>query len=272
MKILFISIAMLAALAGHSQPSITIYFDFNRYAIREKGMAQMDSFLIAQAKAPAEIVLSLDGYCDPAGPDHYNNLLSMNRVLAARNYLLLYGIKAENMEDISGHGEKDPLNMNRTPEERQLNRRVTISIVNAKTGDKTLTEKIADSTVTVGSNIILRNINFVGGRRHPLPESKPALDELLAAMNTFPKLVIQIEGNICCQEGDADGFDIDTGIKNLSEERAKRIADWLLHMGIDSNRVSYKGLGHSQPLYPYPEKTEEERKQNRRVEIKIISK
>src|SRR6185436_18885882 len=109
-------------------------------------------------------------------------------------------------------------------------------------------------------------------RRNPLPESKPALDELLAAMKTYPKLVIEIEGNICCVEGDEDGIDLETGLKNLSYTRAKAIADWLVYMGIDSNRVSYKGFGHSKPLYPYPERSEEEQKLNRRVEIKIISK
>ena len=37
-------------------------------------------------------------------------------------------------------------------------------------------------------------------------------------------------------------------------------------------RVSYKGFGHTTPIYPWPEKTEDEKMKNRRVEIKIISK
>ena len=105
-----------------------------------------------------------------------------------------------------------------------------------------------------------------------MPESKPMLDELLAVMKEYPKLVIEIQGHICCLPDIADGFDLETGFRNLSEARARTIADWLIHMGIDTNRVSYNGFGHSKPIYPYPEKTEEERIQNRRVEIKIISK
>jgi outer membrane protein OmpA-like peptidoglycan-associated protein len=35
--------------------------------------------------------------------------------------------------------------------------------------------------------------------------------------------------------------------------------------------MNFKGFGVSQPLFPIPEKTEEERVGNRRVEIKIIS-
>src|SRR5688572_22225440 len=104
------------------------------------------------------------------------------------------------------------------------------------------------------------------------PESRPILDELLDAMKTHPKLVIEIQGHICCENRIGDGMDLETGIYNLSTARAKAIYDHLISNGIQASRVSYKGFGHSQPMYPFPERTEEERVANRRVEIKIISK
>jgi outer membrane protein OmpA-like peptidoglycan-associated protein len=133
-------------------------------------------------------------------------------------------------------------------------------------------KKLADTTTIAGTNIILHNINFEGGVHQFLPESGPMLKELLEAMQSNPKLVIRVEGHICCQSEKADGMDNETGIDNLSEARAKAVMDHLLANGIEPKRVSYKGFGHSAPIYPYPEKSEEERIQNRRVEIKIISK
>jgi outer membrane protein OmpA-like peptidoglycan-associated protein len=105
-----------------------------------------------------------------------------------------------------------------------------------------------------------------------LRESAPMLVELVDAMNAYPKLVIRIEGHICCNPSPGDGLDLETDITNLSEARAKAVKDYLVRNDIAPDRVSYKGFGHSSPIYPYPEKTEEERTQNRRVEIKIISK
>jgi outer membrane protein OmpA-like peptidoglycan-associated protein len=103
-------------------------------------------------------------------------------------------------------------------------------------------------------------------------ESRPTLNELLAAMKDFPNLVIRVEGHICCQPGNVDGYDFDTRQYNLSAERAKAVMDFLIDNGISSERVSYVGLGHSNPIHPYPEETEEQKTMNRRVEIKIIKK
>jgi outer membrane protein OmpA-like peptidoglycan-associated protein len=90
-------------------------------------------------------------------------------------------------------------------------------------------------------------------------------------MRVNPKLVIEIQGHICCVSHSGDSPYGATG-NGLSEERARSIYAELTGKGIEPNRVFYKGLGHSQPVYPYPEKNEEERIANRRVEIKIISK
>jgi outer membrane protein OmpA-like peptidoglycan-associated protein len=98
------------------------------------------------------------------------------------------------------------------------------------------------------------------------------LEELLEAMLTYPTLVIQVEGHICCNPTPADGLDNETGRYNLSEARAKAVKDYLLEKGIHTDRVKYKGFGHTAPLYPYPEKSLEEEKLNRRVEIKILKK
>ncbi|MCX6319667.1 MAG: OmpA family protein [Bacteroidetes bacterium] len=135
-----------------------------------------------------------------------------------------------------------------------------------------LRKQINDTASKAGTNIVLKNLNFEGGRHYFLPESLPILEELLQVMKENPKLVIRVEGHVCCLDNSEDGMDIDLNQNNLSVTRAKAVRDYLIQNGISTSRVSYTGLAHTQPIYPYPEKTEEEQTANRRVEIRIIKK
>jgi outer membrane protein OmpA-like peptidoglycan-associated protein len=272
---------LLIQLSGHSQTkeSFSLYFDFDKYYLTSRAVTQMDSFFRTNKNIIRSIQFELKGYCDNRGTDNYNNILSEKRVATVKNYLLKKGINIEFIISALGYGETEPLNENKTEEQRQLNRRVDIFIIKSESnisGNQndtlSLKQKIADSTTKAGTNIILHNINFVGGMHQFLPESAPVLEELFEAMLSNPKLVIRVEGHICCLSDKADGPDLETGLPNLSEARAKAVMDFLVSKGIDAKRISYKGFGHSAPIYPYPEQSEEERIQNRRVEIKIISK
>lgn len=273
MKIIFTTaLLLLNTLAGHSQLSFTIHFDFNKYELTSTARTRLDSFLLAEKQDTVAKVILLNGHCDDIGPHTYNDILSKKRVAAVKDYLTKNGLT--NIGEEKGHGKREPLNQNKTEEERELNRRVEISFVYSTSlpVPKELKDIIADSATIAGTNIVLRNINFVGGRHQLLPESQPMLDELLEVMRDNPALIIRVEGHICCEPTPDDGRDMETGLHNLSEARAKAVKDYLLDNGIAENRVTYKGFGHSTPLYPFPEKSEEEMKLNRRVEIKIISK
>lgn len=276
MKKLITGIAIFYYISGQAQSSFNVYFDFNKYTLTEACRVQLDSFLLAEKEGLQLIAMQLNGYCDAIGTDGYNDKLSGQRVAAIKKYFISKGIEERNIGDEIAHGKRDPVNENRTEEERQLNRRVDISfkkvVPDNLPGVTTLKEKLADSTIKSGTTIALRNINFVGGLHQFLPVSAPMLEELLDAMKTYPNLVIRIEGHICCQEGTDDGMDGETGIFDLSAARAKAVMEFLLRRGITPDRLSFKGFGHSAPIYPYPEKTEEERIANRRVEIKIIRK
>jgi flagellar motor protein MotB len=57
---------------------------------------------------------------------------------------------------------------------------------------------------------------------------------------------------------------------DLSTQRAKAIYNFLLNHDIQKDRLSYKGFGSSQPIFALPEKDEQERAANRRVEILIV--
>ncbi len=264
---------------SQSKQSFIINFNFNKFEITPQSKLKLDSFL--QSSPPSSIQkINLYGHCDSVGSNQYNDELSLKRIKTTKEYLTGNNI-AENIFDTTrGFGKRVPLNKNSTNEERFLNRRVEIIIERksdkaqaiiadtAKIQDKTLLEKIRDTTTKAGTNLILKNLNFVGGRHWLLPQSKPALDELLQVMQQNPTLEIEIQGHICCEFGPDDGFDEDTHTRNLSVNRAKAIYDYLVQNNINQLRLSYKGFGHQFPLYP--EDSYDHQLLNRRVEIKII--
>jgi outer membrane protein OmpA-like peptidoglycan-associated protein len=89
------------------------------------------------------------------------------------------------------------------------------------------------------------------------------VEELLLVMMNNENLKIEIHGHICC-------FTVDT--ENLSFKRAQAVYDYLVKNGIAIDRLSFKGFGSTMPIYPLPEKSEEERVANRRVEIFVREK
>lgn len=85
------------------------------------------------------------------------------------------------------------------------------------------------------------------------------MDYLIELMTKNPDWKLHIRGHVCC------GPD-----QKLSDKRAKNIYKYILRQGIDASRLSYKGYSDSIPLV-FPEKTDEDAHQNRRVDF-IITK
>lgn len=280
-KILFPAL-LLIVLTSHAQNnhSFAVHFDLDKFNLTVDATTSLDSFISANKP---DATIKLYGHTDIMAGYEYNDALSLKRTTAVKKYLVSKGFNAANIIEEKGFGKRRPLNNNHGEKEMYLNRRVEIIVdgqeeVNNEKAilndepDKSLTEKIADTATTAGTNIVLQNMSFYGGTHSIMPQSLPILMELVEIMKKNPTLVIQVEGHICCQDGNADGFDIGTRTYNLSENRAKEICKYLNKSGIDEKRLFFKGYGHQQPITPYPEKTEEERINNRRVEIKIIHK
>ena len=130
----------------------------------------------------------------------------------------------------------------------------------------TLREFFRDSAQT-GKSFVLRNLNFEAGRHVLLPYSDTVLKDLLQIMLDSPSLKIQIRGHVCCIAPVLDGLDSDTRTEDLSVRRARFVYDYLIQGGVRASRMSYRGFGASQKLYPQ-ERNEQEEEWNRRVEIK----
>lgn len=284
MKKLLPAVLLLAVTVSHAQNnhSFAVHFDLDKFNLTDDATASLDSF-VNTSKNNGKI--KLYGHTDIMAGYEYNDALSLKRTHAVKNYLVKKGFDPANIIEEKGFGKRRPLNRNHGEQEMYLNRRVEIVVQGTqnllvettmenetKVTSKSLTETITDTLTTAGTNIVLKNMNFYGGTHTIIPESLPVLMELVEVMKKNPSLEIAVEGHICCQDGPGDGFDIGTRTSNLSENRAREICLYLSKNGIASSRLKYKGFGHQFPLTPYPEKSEEERRNNRRVEIKILKK
>ncbi|MDB5253753.1 MAG: OmpA family protein [Flaviaesturariibacter sp.] len=268
---------------AQQRDSVILYFDFNKSLLSPPARAAADTFLVRYNSIGAGPV-TLSGYCDSVGSDRYNDRLSVQRVAAVQSYLRSRGLDIAVIAGQAGYGRRMPVNENATPGERALNRRVTISWTvpggsdSASAVSETLPADLqpalpqaALDTVRAGQTIRLRSIHFYAGRHTFLPQVKPVLEDLLATMKANPGLAIEIQGHICCDFSGYDQADFDSGDRHLSRNRAQAVYDYLVAGGVDAGRLRYRGFAGSRPLIN-PERTDEDRTLNRRVEILILRK
>ncbi|MFH2143620.1 MAG: OmpA family protein [Bacteroidota bacterium] len=114
-----------------------------------------------------------------------------------------------------------------------------------------------------GESIILQNIFFDIDKAILLPESHTELNKLLSFMNKYPEMEIEISGHTSNTGTPEHNLD-------LSNRRAKAVADFLIEKGIVENRIKSLGYGLTKPIAS--NETKEGRSKNRRVEFKIIRK
>ena len=136
-------------------------------------------------------------------------------------------------------------NPNGTTSEFKLDREFMKKVGNAKAGEK----------------LKIDNLNFIINTFAVVNESRGKLYELLLVLQSNPSLKIEIQGHLCCMPIDRT---------DLSTQRAKAIYQFLVAHDVYRARLSYKGFGSTNPIYPIPEKDEKERAANRRVEILIV--
>jgi outer membrane protein OmpA-like peptidoglycan-associated protein len=116
-----------------------------------------------------------------------------------------------------------------------------------------------------GDKVALKSIKFQADKAEFIPGAYPTLQSLVTFLKTNPKVKIEIGGHINGPDGSSSAG------KAMSKKRAKAVYDYLVKSGIEKGRLKYKGYGNSQMIYPAP-MNERQADENRRVEIKIISK
>ena len=288
----FWKLIFFISINSFSQEQFNIFFESNKFELNKTEREKLKNWMLLNNQVK---IVAINGYTDEDGTTGFNDTLAKKRVqfifdfvkdkikirddFKSRSfgekfnqsanksenrkvtiyYLLekditkedeILGIKKEEIviepkKEI--HYPKELLieNPDGTKEKFQLNIEFMKQIGNSKIGEK----------------LKIDNLNFVINSFAVVNESRSKLYELLLVMQKNPKLKIELQGHLCCMTKDR---------VDLSTQRAKAISSFLRNNGIENNRVTYKGFGVSQPLFPIPEKDEKERAANRRVEILVL--
>ncbi len=289
-KSILIIIGTLLVSALHAQrahDTFSLYFDLGISKLNNKAVKKID-LLIYNDRIITGSQLMIIGYTDYLGSEGYNKKLSIQRAQNVKDYLVKYGINAEDIKVCEGKGK---INRNVTPDHGgyPTDRKVDI-VVNNKIKRNESDGKLVDSKkpkkpivfagspaiedikkLKPGSIIKLQNVYFPPDRHVIKQESINTLEKLFKVLKENPGIKISIEGHVCCISPDADdAWDIDTHEATLSLNRAREIYNYLITKGIDRQRLLYTGFGKKHPIV-INEQTEEDAEKNRRVEVRIIA-
>jgi Outer membrane protein and related peptidoglycan-associated (lipo)proteins len=119
----------------------------------------------------------------------------------------------------------------------------------------------AASTHTPGKVMRLDNLIFDVGTSRISAASYSELDEVVLMLKDNPSMIIQLEGHT-----DTKG-DPKLNMK-LSQDRVTAVKAYLVSKGSNKNRIKTKAFGGTLPVTR--EDTEEARKLNRRVELRVL--
>lgn len=236
----------------YAQEKLDVFFDFNKANPNSNSIQILNDWI---KQNPTAEVYKMEGYCDTVDSKTYNLKLAERRIHTIENILKLNKIKVVDTIKRIPFGEDFNFSIN-----QEENRKVSFFYQNP-IPTNSFSEKVKNAKV--GELLNLKGLNFYNMSDVILPTSRPILDELLQIMNNNPTLKIEIQGHICCK---------DVEVEDISIKRAKTVYNFLLSNGISESRISYKGFASTRPIYPLPEKNEDERVANRRVEILIIEK
>ncbi|MGM0451542.1 MAG: OmpA family protein [Thermodesulfobacteriota bacterium] len=229
----------------------TVQFPFDAATPKKGETDELDKYAaMMQSASQFEIA----GHADNRGDPGYNQRLSERRAQSVIERLKEKGADAAEMIPV-GYGEGYPTASNQTEAGRKKNRRVEIRAL------PPVFETPAPpyyAAMSAGTAIAVVHFNFDSDQL--LPAHKAALDHLADMLEKEPSVTL-----------DVTGYTDNTGPaganREISQQRARIVADYLAGNGVDNTRLSVSGQGEADPFAP--NKTSHGRALNRRVELTI---
>lgn len=117
--------------------------------------------------------------------------------------------------------------------------------------------------LTKGDEIVLEKLFFIADSTSMTADSYKVIDELFDFLQEHRDIIVEIGGHTNGNPGISNKY-----CDELSTERAKTVAQYLVKKGVAKDRLFYKGYGKRDPLVS--NRTKEGRLKNQRVEITIL--
>jgi outer membrane protein OmpA-like peptidoglycan-associated protein len=222
----------------------TVYFEFDKYTFDSNNFAPITKIISSIDFSKYEAI-QLYGYCDDRGTAEYNDKLSKKRVDFVQQLLLTNGVSQNKIYICEGRGKVvlDKNSEKNIKEFRDKNRRVDLIFVK-----KAFYTSFPENP-KVGDNIILKQIIFDMGSSELSSNSRKELDKTVLKLQKNKTIRFEIRGHVCCTSSKyKDAIDNETQNRDLSENRAKNVFNYLRSKGISPYRMSYKGYGNQFPL------------------------
>lgn len=136
----------------------------------------------------------------------------------------------------------------------KLNENIDYMMVASKTGylkgiAKETTKGLTENTVLhveilmtpIAQVVEIENIEYDFNKANLREESKVSLDQLVELLNVNNNITIELRANTDFRGSDEDNM-------KLSEARAKSVVDYLISKGINSDRLTSRGMGETNPV------------------------
>ncbi|MAT40511.1 MAG: hypothetical protein CL946_13020 [Ectothiorhodospiraceae bacterium] len=107
--------------------NLTVLFDFDKATLRPESKPELERAIRFILQNPGR-KFEISAHTDALGTEEYNLDLSERRAAAIREYLVEHGVPADIIIS-KGYGESQPIADNNTPQGRQLNRRVELTVI-----------------------------------------------------------------------------------------------------------------------------------------------
>ena len=121
--------AQIAQLQGRIQVDMTANFAYDDATLREEDKAPLSEFALVLTDYHPNVIVTVEGFTDPAGNADYNKWLGLQRAKAVREYLIANGLPADKVRAVS-YGEDDnrQINPGAWGDKGAANRRVALVI------------------------------------------------------------------------------------------------------------------------------------------------
>tara|TARA_Y100000589_G_scaffold121216_1_gene115611 strand:- start:39001 stop:40608 length:1608 start_codon:yes stop_codon:yes gene_type:complete len=176
-------------------------------------------------KKRPEVTIEIQGHSDHVGDENKNKILSEKRAKKVHDYLIKIGVDSTKI-NYYGYGETQPIiycddKKNKcTKDEISKNRRVTFRVKSIEC-----------------------NINFEKERDNIPTKDKQWLNEIFDFLSSDKNIKIEIQGH-------ADGgTGSDFVNQEISENRARKVYEYLKNKGFDVKNISWKGYGSKKQKY-----------------------
>ncbi len=127
--------AQITAMQGRVSIDTVAHFAFNSATLNEQDKPALQNFAATISKYHPNVLITVEGFADPAGSRAYNKKLGMERADVVRDFLVSSGLPADQVRAVSyGEDSNRQVVKGASHDRGRDNRRVSLTVDSSGTG------------------------------------------------------------------------------------------------------------------------------------------